>query len=205
MFIFHPLSCIPCLDRRGAVFQECPSFPSQQGHMAADILIRALDATDAPAFRALRLEALASSPEAFAASHEEEVDVPLETIRTRLSSAPNAVFGAFADDSLVGMAGFAVHDRLKARHKGVMWGVFVSPSWRGHRIGKALVQRVIDHASRHVIMLEAAVGLANESARRTYHGLGFKPFGIERKALRIGDAFYDEELLYIDLAQSAGV
>jgi RimJ/RimL family protein N-acetyltransferase len=50
-------------------------------------------------------------------------------------------------------------------------------------------------------MLEAAVGLANASARRTYHGLGFKPYGIERKAIRVGDVFHDEELLYLDLPQ----
>jgi RimJ/RimL family protein N-acetyltransferase len=64
-----------------------------------------------------------------------------------------------------------------------------------------LVQSVIDHASRHVIMLEAAVGLTNDGARRTYHGLGFKPYGIQRKALLVGDRFYDEELLYLDLPQ----
>jgi hypothetical protein len=50
-----------------------------------------------------------------------------------------------------------------------------------------------------VIILEAAVGLANESARRTYHGLGFNAYGVERKALRVGDVFYDEELLLIEL------
>jgi RimJ/RimL family protein N-acetyltransferase len=56
-----------------------------------------------------------------------------------------------------------------------------------------------------VIVLEAAVGLANESARRTYHSLGFRPYGIERKALRIGDVFYDEELLFIDFQETGGL
>jgi len=55
-----------------------------------------------------------------------------------------------------------------------------------------------------VIMLEAAVGLTNEGARRTYRGLGFKPYGIERKAIRVGDVFYDEELLFLDLPQPEG-
>ena len=170
--------------------------------MASDILIRVLDPSDASTFRDLRLEALASAPEAFGASYEEEASLPLETIQTRLSSSgPNAVFGAFAGGNLVGVAGFAVHERVKASHKGVMWGVFVRPEWRGHSIGRALVQRVTDHASRHVIMLEATVGLTNEGARRTYHGLGFKPYGVQRKALRVGDRFYDEELLCIDFPQ----
>jgi RimJ/RimL family protein N-acetyltransferase len=174
--------------------------------MAADILIRALHSADASAFRALRLKALVNAPEAFGASYEEEVSLPLETIQSRLStSAPNVVFGAFAEGALIGMAGFAIHERIKARHKGVMWGVFVEPDWRGRSIAKALVRRVIDHASQHVIMLEAAVGLRNEGARRTYHALGFKPYGIQRKALRVGDQFHDEELLSIELPQRPGL
>jgi GNAT superfamily N-acetyltransferase len=171
--------------------------------MHADIVIRLLDASDAQAFQELRLHALASNPEAFGASYEEEASLPVETVRSRLSSpGANAVFGAYAGDRLVGIAGFAVHERIKAAHKGVMWGVFVRPEWRGHKVGKGLVRRVIEHASRHVIILEAAVSLANEGARRTYHGLGFKAYGVERKALRVGDVFYDEELLLIELPGS---
>jgi GNAT superfamily N-acetyltransferase len=169
--------------------------------MAAEPIIRNLMPEDAPAFRELRLEALASSPEAFGSSYEEEVHLPIETIRSRIPiSGPNAIFGAFAGEHLVGMAGFAVYDRVKASHKGIMWGVYVQPDWRGHGLGRKLVQHVIDQASRHVLMLEAAVGLSNDSARRTYHSLGFKPYGIERKALRVGDTFYDEELLYLDFS-----
>ncbi|QRM31054.1 GNAT family N-acetyltransferase [Microvirga sp. VF16] len=168
--------------------------------MAAPLSIRPLHPTDAQAYQDLRLEALHGSPEAFGSSYEEEAPLPLETIKARISSSgPNTIFGAFADEALVGMAGFAVYERVKARHKGLMWGVFVRPEWRKQRVGKALVQRVIGHAARHVIMLEAAVGITNESARRTYHGLGFEPYGIERKAIRVGDQFYDEELLYLDL------
>jgi len=169
--------------------------------MTTDIPIRLLEPSDAEAFRSLRLEALTVSPEAFGASYEEDASLPLETIRARLSASPNVVFGAFGDHALIDMAGFAVYDRVKARHKGVLWGVYVKAGWRGHHVGKRLVQRVIDHASRHVIMLEAAVGLANDGARRTYHGLGFKPYGIQRKALKVGDTFYDEELLCLDLPQ----
>jgi RimJ/RimL family protein N-acetyltransferase len=174
--------------------------------MSATISIRLLQPSDAQAYQELRLEALKGSPEAFGSSYEEEATLPLETIRARIpSSGPNAIFGAFTDETLVGMAGFGVYERMKARHKGVMWGVFVKPEWRRQRVGTALVQRVVDHAAHHVIMLEAAVGLTNGSARRTYHNLGFRPYGIERKAIRIGDVFHDEELLYLDLARPGDV
>ncbi|MBF9194773.1 GNAT family N-acetyltransferase [Microvirga terrestris] len=170
--------------------------------MTSDVLIRVLEQTDAEAFRDLRLEALTVAPEAFGASYEEEASIPLEAMRAHLSTSPNVVFGAFADHALIGVAGFAVHDRVKARHRGVLWGVYMKAEWRGHQVGKRLVQCVIDHACRHVIMLEAVVGLTNDSARSTYHGLGFRPYGVQRKALRVGDTFYDEELLYLDLPQS---
>ncbi|WP_457091677.1 N-acetyltransferase family protein [Microvirga sp. P5_D2] len=171
--------------------------------MTAEPIIRSLSPSDAEAFRELRLKALATSPEAFGSSYEEEAHLPLDTIRSRIpTSGPNAIFGAFAGGQLVGMAGFAVYDRIKVSHKGLMWGVYVQPDQRGHGLGRKLVQSVIEQASRHVIMLEAAVGLNNDSARRTYHALGFKPYGIERKALKVGDAFYDEELLYLDFSDA---
>ena len=109
--------------------------------------------------------------------------------------------GPFPNLPSCGGAGFPPHAGVRARHKGVLWGVYVKAEWRGHHVGKRLVQSVIEHACRHVIMLEATVGLANDGARSTYHGLGFKPYGIQRKALRVGDTFYDEELLYLDLPQ----
>lgn len=151
---------------------------------------------DAEALRALRLEALATSPEAFASSYEEESEHPVEWFRSRIpANGPNVIYGAFRDGDLVGMAGFAVSDRAKSRHKGVMWGVFVRPEWRGRGLGKALVRRVVEHAAGHVMVLQAAVVTTNDGARRVYHQLGFVPYGIERKALRVGGTFYDEELL----------
>jgi ribosomal protein S18 acetylase RimI-like enzyme len=129
------------------------------------------------------------------------VGLPIETIRSRIPvSGPNAIFGAFVGEQLVGMAGFSVYDRVKSSHKGIMWGIYVQPNRRGQSLGRKLVQHVIEQASRHVIILEAAVGLSNDKARRTYHALGFKPYGVERKALRVGDTFYDEELLLIDFS-----
>ena len=105
----------------------------RQSLMSPAISIRPLDPSDAQAFQRLRLEGLENSPEAFASSYEEEVSLPIETVSARIpSSGPNVIFGAFDEGRLVGVAGFAVHDRMKARHKGVMWGVYVKPEWRGH-------------------------------------------------------------------------
>ena len=169
----------------------------------ATALIRRLGPSDAEAYRALRLGALAQAPEAFGASHEEEAAYPMDIIRARLpESGPSAVFGGFAGGRLVGMAGFLANDRIKQRHKGVLWGVFVQPGYRTHGLGEQLVRRVIEHAAAHVVLLHATVVTSNRAARRLYARLGFREYGIERMGLRVGDAFHDEALIALDLRTS---
>jgi ribosomal protein S18 acetylase RimI-like enzyme len=163
------------------------------------IPIRILDARDAESFQALRLYGLRTVPEAFGSSYEEEVDRSVEEVRQRLEARPNAVFGAFVDGKLVGVAGFAVNTTLKERHKGSLWGVFVDPEWRGHDLGKRLTQGVIDYACLHVDTLNAIVTAANVSARTLYLGLGFAVYGFEKDSLRVDGQSYDDELLRLVL------
>ncbi|MBB3147127.1 ribosomal protein S18 acetylase RimI-like enzyme [Phyllobacterium trifolii] len=166
---------------------------------AATPFIRILDGADAEAFHALRLHGLRSAPEAFGSSYEEERELGIEDVRRRLDDQPNAVFGAFADDVLVGIAGFAMNTKSKQRHKGLLWGVFVDKDWRGHNLGKRLTEAVIDYARGHVDTLHATVMATNISARALYLGLGFTVFGFEKDALRVNDQSYDDELLRLDL------
>jgi RimJ/RimL family protein N-acetyltransferase len=165
-----------------------------------NITIRALEATDVEAYRELRLTALATSPEAFGSSYEEEARLSMDSIRARVvSDGPNMIFGALAGSQLVGMAGFAANERLKRRHKGTLWGVFLMPEWRGRGLGDRLVRRVIKHATAHVLILQAGVTMTNQRARQVYARLGFVPYGVERQALLVDGTFYDDELLALDL------
>jgi len=177
------------------------------------VTIRRLVASDVEAFRALRLAALRGSPEAFGSSPEEAPD--LDGFRGRLAS-PNTVFGAFREEAppgeapsgetgsfgegpLRGMAGFSRNTGLKQRHKGFLWGVWVDPALRGTGAGRALVEAVIAHARGEVEALQATVVTGNAVARDLYHRLGFVPYGIERRALRVVGRDLDEELLEMDL------
>lgn len=165
----------------------------------AEILIRPLAADDAETFRNLRLTALETSPEAFGASHAEEAAQSLSFFAARLApEPPGQVLGAFLGDVLVGMAGFRTLNSPKSRHKGYLWGVYVARAARGHGIGEKLVTAVIEHARRHVLILQANVVTINRGAYLLYEKLGFVPYGIESRALRIGDVFYDEALLALD-------
>jgi ribosomal protein S18 acetylase RimI-like enzyme len=168
----------------------------------ASITIRSLAAADAEAYRAIRLAALAEAPEAFGASLAEESARPLERFAERLTPpAPSLVFGAFVGRDLVGTAGFLAGSSEKSHHRGTLWGVYVAPTARGRGTGEALVAAAIAQAKRHVVVLQARVVTTNRTARKLYERLGFRPYGIESKALRVAGAYFDEALLSLDFSE----
>ncbi len=169
---------------------------------AACVEIRPLTAADATDFRALRLAALADAPEAFGASHADEAGQPLAVFAGRLAGEPpSRVFGAFLGGALVGMAGFRPATGAKSRHRATLWGVYVAPAGRKRGLGEALVSAAIAYAQEHVLIVQARVVTANRAAYALYLRLGFRPYGVEAKALRLGDVFYDEALLALDFSE----
>lgn len=157
--------------------------------------IRVLAPADAAEFRRIRLEALLRHPEAYGASHAEAV--LRDEAHFAATLAENTIFGAELDGRLVGTAAFSHRQGEKARHKAVMWAVYVEPGRRGQHLGERLVQAVIDHARQHARVLQCSVVTENHHARNIYIRLGFRHYGIERRALRVGDRFLDEDLLDI--------
>ena len=166
-----------------------------------DVTVRRLVVADAEALRALRLEALEAAPAAFNSSYEEEAGRPFDWFE-RVASGPdrNAMFGAFHDGALVGMAGFVAAERVKERHKGTLVGVYVQPSFRRLRLARRLVEAVIAHAAQHVCLLNATVGAANEPARALYRELGFVTYGTEPQALYADGRFVANDLVQLDLS-----
>lgn len=148
-------------------------------------------------FRVLRLEALERHPCAFAAAHDEESGKSVADVAERL--VDQAVFGGFAEGRLVGVAGFATPALAKKRHKGLLWGVYVCAHLRGYGLGRALVSRVIDHARDRVAQLHAAVVTGNSGACGLYRDLGFETYGIEPRALKVGERYFDQELMVLIL------
>jgi RimJ/RimL family protein N-acetyltransferase len=161
--------------------------------------LRALSRADAERFRKLRREGLLESPRSFGESVAEADALPLESIAQRLESdlKENFVIGAFAENAeLIGMAGFARNPRLKGRHKGLIWGVYVQPAFRGKAVGRAILLEIIRRAKTldglDQIHLNVAVDTA---AQRLYASLGFEVYGRERHSLKIEGEFVDEDLM----------
>ncbi|MEE9043926.1 GNAT family N-acetyltransferase [Brucella melitensis] len=168
------------------------------------VVVRALEKADLQRYRAIRLNALQRAPMSFGSTFEEENAYSDTIFARRLEQVDgNAIFGAFHGEELLGIAGHHRHERRTERHRGTLASVYVEPQARGLKLGEALVQKVIDHAARHVVVLDARVVATNEAAKRIYYALGFKTCGVERKALLVQGQYLDQELIYIDFSDLA--
>lgn len=165
--------------------------------------IRRLTDRDAESYQQLRREALEREPRAFTESAAEHETTTLEAIRGCLKpSEVSFVVGTFVDGKLIAMAGFYRKRGEKIRHRGMIWGVYVSEECRGKGIGRALLLELIAQARLLPGMEQVALGVSvqNAAAKGVYESLGFEVYGREQRALKIADSYVDEELmvLYFD-------
>jgi ribosomal protein S18 acetylase RimI-like enzyme len=93
---------------------------------------------------------------------------------------------------------------LKERHKGHVWGVYVTAALRGTGIGRSVMCALLEHAARvkGIEQLGLLVATTQAAAMGIYQTLGFRSFGCERRALKIGERYVDEEHMVLDLTGS---
>jgi ribosomal protein S18 acetylase RimI-like enzyme len=166
--------------------------------------IRCLAPADAEELWRVRSEALEREPASFGESLEEHLGIPRARFAERLwaPGADGFVYGAFEESSnLVAMAGFFRESRRKRRHKGVIWGVYVSASHRGRGLGRAVMTAALGAARelpglRYVYLSVTSV---QSPARDLYLSLGFRSFGREPGALAVDGQYFDEEHMILEL------
>jgi ribosomal protein S18 acetylase RimI-like enzyme len=157
--------------------------------------VRKLGPSDAPAFQAVRLQALREDPIAFASSYEEERDTPLATIAERLVATDDrAIVGAFDGALLVGLAAWHREEMRKLHHKGFVWGVFVKESHRGQGLARRLLEAVIALARRAdgILLLNLTAYADNRRAIALYESLGFVIYGREPAAICVDGMLHDD-------------
>lgn len=159
--------------------------------------VRLLQELDWQAWKNIRLEALKYAPEAFGSSYEEELKFSDEEFRSRLSKA--TIFGKYVGEQLVGCVGFYKMNGLKIEHRGVLWGLYVKPEYRGQGFASNLMNAVISHAKNVVIQLHLSCVTTNHDPIRLYERHGFSFYGTEPRSLKIGNIFYDEYLMILKL------
>jgi GNAT superfamily N-acetyltransferase len=157
-------------------------------------ILRRIAPSDAASYRTLRLDSLYHHPEAFGASWDDEASKPLAWFAERIER--NVLFGGWRDaTTLLGAAGLAFSTSAKSMHKGILWGMFVQPEARGTGLASALVARVIEEAATSLEALCLSVTAINIPAVRLYRSAGFIQYGLEQRALKVGEQYYDNLLM----------
>jgi ribosomal protein S18 acetylase RimI-like enzyme len=160
--------------------------------------IRALAEADAAEYQELRLRALREHPDAFTSSYEEDRLKPLAWAKARIvgsAAAPDDfVLGAFAEGKLVGILGMSVEPRQKIRHKGHVFGMYVAAEHAGRGVGQKLMSACIERARGIAALeqLQLTVTESNGRAKSFYEQAGFRSFGVERNAVKIGARYVDK-------------
>lgn len=153
-----------------------------------------LDPQHAASYRALMLEAYERHPESFTSSVQERAALPLSWWEARLSQGSHAkdvVLGVQQDGEIIGVVGLSFSARERARHKALMFGMYVPGPHQGKGLGRLLVDAALAVARQrqHVRVLQLTVTETNLSALKLYERCGFEPFGIEPCAVALGDGF----------------
>lgn len=151
-------------------------------------------------FKKLRGEALAKAPEAFGASLDDFLNESDQFLRGQIKKESNRFVLAILDENgsdICAMGGFFRRKGRKLEHKGVIWGVYVTPTKRGKGLAAKLMQGLISKVKSDVDVeaIQLTVSEGNEPAIRLYERLGFKAYGREERALRISK---EENFVYLD-------
>ena len=162
-------------------------------------MIREANSADAASFRTLRLEALQNSPIAFSADYQKTFNQPAKHWQDLLSPNPDesSMFIGEQDGKLIAMTGVMRNNSPKTRHSAWIWGVYVTPDWRGLHIAEEIINDCLEWGkARSVVLAKLGVAAVNQPAIRCYERCGFKVYGTEPSAVFVDGKYYDEYLMF---------
>ena len=171
------------------------------------IEIKVLSEQDAASYKKLRLFSFLESPLTFSESYEDECERSESDYAAELKQYGNPierfVLGAFANSKeLVGIVTFERDQRTKARHKSMIYAMYVHPEHREQGIGHTLLDKTIK-LSKEIKGLEQIhlwVLHSGTSATGFYIKAGFETQGtLVKKDLKIGDVYVDAAYMVLYL------
>lgn len=174
--------------------------------MSSAFKIERLQARHAAAYRNLMLDAYTRHPEAFTSSTEERAALPLSWWENRLDAAGDAaqvVFGVVEGDALLGAVGLTFSNRQRARHKVLLFGMYVVAGQQGKGLGQALIDAALSYARTrpYALLVQLTVSENNASARKLYEHNGFESFGLEPLAVATEAGFISKVHMWRELRE----
>jgi ribosomal protein S18 acetylase RimI-like enzyme len=169
----------------------------------AEWSIRPLTSSDAPARRALRLEALREFPAAYGSIYEVEAEWPIEKFAELPPENDGRFAGAFAGEEMIGMAVIMRSSARKGGHWAHIYSMYVRPAYWGSGVAEAIVEHLMEFARGRFEYVELSAMEGNSRAKRFYERLGFREYGRRPASMRNGDEYLDEYLLWRAVAPRA--
>jgi GNAT superfamily N-acetyltransferase len=143
----------------------------------ATLVVRHVELADWSALKAIRLEALRDTPDAYGSSLEKTI--AFSDNRWRLMIVQQGYYLVERNSDVVGMAAGGYHDDHPGDHW--LYAMYVTPVARGTGVASALVEAVSGWARRErasALYLDVTTSLAR--ARAFYQKEGFIPTGERR-------------------------
>jgi ribosomal protein S18 acetylase RimI-like enzyme len=161
-------------------------------------MIRELTKEDVETYWELRRHSLITNPEAFGTTLAEWEARTLTEIayRVQAKTTPHFHFmlGAFEEGQLVGSMGFTQNEGIKRRHKGVLWGVYILPAYRGRGMGGQLLDAMLARVRQvpAIEQVQLSVWAENKMAVSLYTSRGFVSSWLEKASFKTEAGYLDE-------------
>lgn len=160
-------------------------------------MIRKLQPIHREAFKQLRRESLDSHPGIFGSTPDQDFTDQQITNILDPRNETDFVLGYFEEEKLCGILGFARPSKTKRAHKGHLWGFYVKPEHLSRGTGRLLLDEIIHivKSDPSIEILLLTVTNRSEPAYKLYEEAGFTTYGVEKKALKLPDGIYLNEVL----------
>lgn len=158
------------------------------------MIVRALTAADALAFRTIRLEALKLHPDAYGSTLAQWENLPQSAYIKRIEDG--VLFGLFTENGLEGTLAYDRENGLNARHRAGIHAVYIRKKLRGRGGLEMLLRAAVERARADgVVQLELSVVETNARAHDAYARNGFVRYAVSPRAILFKGRFLDEILL----------
>lgn len=165
--------------------------------MNSDVRIINLPISRWKEYKALRLEAVRSEPQAYRTTYEEASTSPdekwLEILGNAEKENKDILFFAEDDGKLVGMTGAFFNKTPETENAAMIYGVYLNKKYRGQGIGKQLLLKVLERLE-NISTISKAVIMVNTQqtiAHSLYRNLGFQE--VKKVTLTMADGLDHEE------------
>ena len=165
--------------------------------MDPEVAIVALGPRDWWDLRAIRLGALRSEPAAYSSSYEETLAWTDDLWQERLADERRLHLLARAQDRPVGIVGGYTGSEAGDDSVAEVFGMYVTPEYRGRGIGRLLLRSLLDRLSAlpRISTIRLGVTETQLPARGLYESMGFRIVGKTAEGIVANSQHYDELIM----------